>query len=187
MAAWVATVSDEQIRRLDQQVLGDLLIVETRREDWRKVHALALGRIEQLVLFGDLPPAQELLDTLLRLAKDPSSEVAADARSGVEQLAAGPIMTHLVLFIRQAEEAELPRATRFCLSLGKSVAGRLVDAILAEESARTIRRLREVLVSFGSAATARVNELCTARTPPCAAPPSTCCACSTTATRCPTW
>ena len=43
VAAWMATVSDEQIRRLDQQVLGDLLVVETRREDWRKVHALALS------------------------------------------------------------------------------------------------------------------------------------------------
>ena len=162
VAAWMATVSDEQIRRLDQQVLGDLLVVETRREDWKKVHALALARIEQLVLVGDLPPAQELLDTLLRLSRDPSSQVAADARDGVTQLADGELMTHLVLFIRQAEEPELPRATRFCLSLGKSVAGRLVDAILVEDSARTIRRLREVLLSFGSAAKSRVTELCAA-------------------------
>ncbi len=159
VAAWMATVSDEQIRRLDQQVLGDLLVVETRRDDWRKVHALALSRIEQLVLVGDLPPAQELLDTLLQLSRDPASAVAGDARDGITQLAAGELMTHLVLFIRQAEEAELPRATRFCLSLGKGVAGRLVDAILVEENARTIRRLREVLLSFGSAAKARVNEL----------------------------
>ncbi len=165
VAAWMATVSDEQIRRLDQQVLGDLLVVETRREDWRKVHALALTRIEQLVLVGDLPPAQELLDTLLRLSRDPASEVAADAKDGVAQLAAGEVMTHVVLFIRQADEAELPRATRFCLSLGKSVAGRLVDAILVEDSARTIRRLREVLMSFGSAAKARVAELCASPQP----------------------
>ena len=165
VAAWMATVSDEQIRRLDQMVLGDLLVVETRREDWRKVHALALARIEQLVLVGDLPPAQELLDTLLRLSRDPSSQVAADARDGVAHLAGGEVMTHLVLFIRQAEEAELPRATRFCLSLGKGVSGRLVDAILAEDNARTIRRLREVLLSFGSAAKARVAELCGARNP----------------------
>jgi HEAT repeat protein len=165
VAAWVATVSDEQIRRLDQQVLGDLLVVETRREDWRKVHGLALTRIEQLVLVGDLPPAQELLDTLLRLSRNPASEMAADARDGVARLAAGEVMTHLVLFIRQAEEAELPRATRFCLSLGKSVASRLVDAILVEDSARTIRRLRELLVSFGSAAKPRIAELCTASNP----------------------
>ena len=165
VAAWVATVSDEQLRRLDQQVLGDLLVVETRRDDWRKVLALALGRLEQLVLVGDLPPAQELLDTLLRLSRDPSSEVAADAKTGVQQLAAGEVLTHLVLFIRQAEEAELPRATRFCLSLGKPVAGRLVDAMLAEENPRTIRRLREVLVSFGSAATSRIAELRSARNP----------------------
>ena len=114
---------------------------------------------------GDLPPAQELLDTLLRLSRDPASPLAADAKDGVTQLANGDLMTHLVLFIRQAEEPELPRATRFCLSLGKSVAGRLVDAILVEDSARTIRRLREVLLSFGSSAKSRVAELCAASNP----------------------
>ncbi len=160
VAAWVATVSDEQVRRLDQQVLGDLLVVETRRDEWRKVHTLALARIEQLVLVGDLAPAQELLDTLLRVSRNPASEFAGVAQSGVAQLAAGEVMTHVLLFIRQADEGELPRATRFSLSLGKTVVGRLVDAILIEENARTIRRLREVLMSFGSAAKARVAELC---------------------------
>ena len=165
VAAWVATVSDEQVRRLDQQVLGDLLVVETRRDEWRKVHTLALARIEQLVLVGDLAPAQELLDTLLRVSRDTSSEFASVARGGVAQLAAGEVVTHVLLFIRQAEEGDLPRATRFCLSLGKSVAGKLVDAILVEENTRTIRRLREVLMSFGSAARARVAELCVSPNP----------------------
>ena len=165
VAAWVATVSDEQVRRLDQQVLGDLLVVETRRDEWRKVHTLALARIEQLVLVGDLAPAQELLDTLLRVSRNPASEFAVVAQGGVAQLAAGEVMTHVLLFIRQADEGELPRATRFCLSLGKSVVGRLVDAILIEENARTIRRLREVLISFGSAAKARVAELCSSPNP----------------------
>ena len=165
VAAWMATVSDEQVRRLDQMVLTDLLVVETRRDDWKKVHALALARIEQLVLVGDLAPAQELLDTLLRVSRDTASEFAPLAQAGVAQLAAGDVMTHVLLFIRQAEEGELPRATRFCLSLGKSVVGRLIDAILVEENARTIRRLREVLMSFGSAARSRVAELCSSPNP----------------------
>ena len=146
VAAWMATVSDEQIRRLDQQVLGDLLVVETRRDEWRKVHTLALARIEQLVLVGDLAPAQELLDTLLRVSRNAASEFAVVAQGGVAQLAAGEVMTHVLLFMRQADEGELPRATRFCLSLGKSVVGRLVDAILVEENARTIRRDRKSVV-----------------------------------------
>ena len=144
------------MRRLDQQVLGDLVVVETRPEEWRKVLALALARIEQLVLVGDLAPAQDLLDTLLQVSRNPASPFAAAAREGVNTLAAGEVMTHVLLFIRQAEDAELPRVTRFCLSLGKSVVNRLVDALLVEDGARTIRRLREVLMSFGSAARARV-------------------------------
>lgn len=165
VAAWVATVSDEQVRRLDQQVLGDLIIVESRPDEWRKVLTLGLARIEQLVLVGDLAPAQDLLDTVLHVSRDQTSPFAQAARDGVNQLAGGEVMTHVLLFIRQAEDAELPRATRFCLSLGKSVVGRLVDALLVEDGARTIRRLREVLMSFGSAARARVAELCASPNP----------------------
>ncbi|MFN7980170.1 MAG: HEAT repeat domain-containing protein [Vicinamibacterales bacterium] len=165
IAAWVATVSDEQVRRLDQQVLGDLIVVESRPDEWRKVLTLGLARIEQLVLVGDLAPAQDLLDTVLHVSRDQASPFAPAARDGVTQLAAGDVMTHVLLFIRQAEDAELPRVTRFCLSLGKSVVGRLVDALLVEDGARTIRRLREVLMSFGSAARARVAELCASPNP----------------------
>lgn len=165
VAAWVATVSDEQVRRLDQQVLGDLIIVESRPDEWRKVLTLGLARIEQLVLVGDLAPAQDLLDTVLHVSRDQASPFAGAAREGVNQLASGDVMTHVLLFIRQAEDAELPRVTRFCLSLGKSVVGRLVDALLVEDGARTIRRLREVLMSFGSAARARVAELCASPNP----------------------
>jgi len=140
-------------------------VVESRPEEWKKVHALAISRIEQLVLVGDLAPAQELLDTLLRVSRDPASEFAPVAQAGVAQLAAGDVMTHVLLFIRQADEPELPRATRFCLSLGKSVVGQLVDDILVEDNARTIRRLREVLMSFGSASRARLAELCASPNP----------------------
>ncbi len=165
IAAWMATVSDDHLRRLDHMVLTDLLAVETRLEEWKKVHGLALARLEQLVLAGDLASAQELLDTLLHISRNPASKVAPMAQAGLAQLAAGDVMTHVLIFIRDADEDELPRATRFCLSLGKSVAGTLVDALLAEDNARTIRRLRDVLMSFGSAARPRVSEVCTSPNP----------------------
>ncbi len=165
VAAWIASVSDEHVRRLDQMVLGDLLVVETRKEEWRKVLALAVARIEQLVLVGDLTPAQDLLDTLLSISRDKTSEFASAAQGGLTQLAGGEVMTHMLLCIRQAEESELPRVTRMCLSLGKGTIGKLVDALLVETSARTIRRLREVLMSFGSAVKTRIAELCDSPNP----------------------
>lgn len=165
VAAWVATVSDEQVRRLDQQVLGDLLIVESRPDEWRKVLGLTVARTEQLVLVGDLAPAQDLLDTLLHVSRDQASPFAGAARDGVTQLASGDVMTHVLLFIRQADDNDMPRVTRFCLSLGRTVVGRLIDALLVEDGVRTIRRLREVLISFGSAARTRVAELCASANP----------------------
>lgn len=165
VAAWMATVSDEQVRRLDQLVLGDLIVVETRPDEWRKVLVLASSRIEQLVLVGDLAPAQNLLDTLLQVSRDQGSPFADAARDGVAHLAAGDVMTHVLLFIRQADDGDMPRVTRFCLSLGRGVVGRLIDALLVEDEVRTIRRLREVLISFGSAARSRVAELCASPNP----------------------
>lgn len=165
VAAWVATVSDEQVRKLDQQVLGDLLLVEQRPDEWKKMLTLAVSRIEQLVLVGDLAPAQDLLDTLLHVSRQTDSAFAGSAKDGITTLAGGDVMTHVLLFTRQAEDGDMPRVTRFCLSLGRGVVGRLVDALLVEDGARTIRRLREVLVSFGSAARARVAELCSSPNP----------------------
>jgi hypothetical protein len=126
VAAWVATVSDEQVRRLDQQVLGDLIIVESRPEGWRKVLVLTVGRIEQLVLVGDLAPAQDLLDTLRRVSHDQASPFAAAATAGVAQLAGGDVMTHVLLFIRQAEDGDLPRV--WMRSSSKKAPGRFADS-----------------------------------------------------------
>ena len=136
VAAWVATVSDEQIRRLDQQVLGDLLVVETRRDDWRKVHgtgadahrAAGPGRrpaagagaarhaapaVARPVVGGRGRRQRRRRAPGRRRADDPPGAVHPPGRRG--RAAAGDA---------------------FCLSLGKPVAGRLVDAILAEETAR---------------------------------------------------
>jgi HEAT repeat protein len=96
---------------------------------------------------------------VVRLARDRTAKFRHQAEEGLRTLAAGDLAKHLVLYTRQADEHEMPRVTRFCLTLGKGVIGTLIDGILAEENSRTIRRLREVLLSFGPAARAYVDEL----------------------------
>jgi hypothetical protein len=52
ISSWLSTVSDVEVRRLDQQVLLDLLVLETRPEAWQRVLDSSVGSIDNLVLTG---------------------------------------------------------------------------------------------------------------------------------------
>ena len=66
----------------------------------------ALDAIEQLVLSGNVSLAQPLLDAISAPRQD-GGPFAASARAGLDRLRSGPLMKHVVLFIRQAREEEL--------------------------------------------------------------------------------
>ncbi|MDP1572561.1 MAG: HEAT repeat domain-containing protein, partial [Vicinamibacterales bacterium] len=159
LRAWIATVSDEQVRRLDQQLLVDLLRIEVRPDAWAQVLAVAVQRIEQLVLVGDLPLAQELLDVLVGIRDRPEAAFGSQAGEGVSGLLAGALMRHVVSFIRHARDEETPQAARFCQTLGPASMRPLAEALVVEDNHRAVRRLREVLLSFGAAVQAYADEL----------------------------
>ena len=52
--AWLSTVSDGEMRALEQQLILDLLQIETRADAWAGVLDTAIASIDQLVLVGDL-------------------------------------------------------------------------------------------------------------------------------------
>jgi hypothetical protein len=54
IAAWLATVTDSDLRALDQQLLIDLLRLEDRPEAWTSVLELATTRLNQLMPDGEL-------------------------------------------------------------------------------------------------------------------------------------
>jgi hypothetical protein len=157
ISVWLATVSDQELRRLDQQVLLDLLSIETRPDAWAKVLESALGAIEQLVLSGNVSLSQPLLDAVLGASQN-GGPFAASASAGLDRLRSGPLMKHVVLFIRHARETELEAISAFCRALGPSVIGPLVEA-LANEQGAAVKRLRDVLFSFGAAGRRYADEL----------------------------
>jgi HEAT repeat protein len=156
--AWVSTVSDEEVRALDQRVLLDLLAIEVREEAWAGVLELTIGSIEQLVLLGELALAAQLVDAVVNTAKNPASPFAAHAAAGVKRFADGALVRHLSLFLRQATEAEVVLAAQICRTIGPTLVRPLADA-LAEDNVRTVRRLRDILIGFGSAARQYADEL----------------------------
>jgi hypothetical protein len=163
--AWVSTVSEEEVRSLDQRLLLDLLTIETRTDAWAGVLDLTIGSIEQLVLVGDLALAAQLVDAVVGASKKTDNTNAAYAEAGVTRLVEGSLVRHLALFLRQATEAEVGLATQICRTLGPTLVGPLADALAAEANARTVRRLRDILIGFGTAARQYADELRTSPNP----------------------
>lgn len=163
ISAWLSTLSEAAVRQLDQRVLLDLLTIEERPHAWNDVLDSAVTTVEHLVLTGQPGLAQQVLDVILAAAGE-GQPFAGTANEGLDRLRRGPLMRHVVLYIRQAQDAEIPAISAFCRALGPSVIGPLAEA-LANEHTAAVKRLRDVLLSFGAAGRAYADELRTSANP----------------------
>jgi len=156
--AWLATVSSEEVRALDQRLLLDLLAIEVRPDAWSSVLDQAIGSVEQLVRVGDLALAVQLLDAIVAVSRG-SSPFAPAAVAGIARLVDGSLVRHLTLVLRQATDPEFAMAAQICRTIGPALVEPLADALAAEDNARTVRRLRDILIGFGTAARQYADEL----------------------------
>jgi hypothetical protein len=163
--AWLATIHEEEVRRLDQRLLLDLLKIETRPEAWASVLDSAMSYIDQLVLVGDLSLAAQLLDAVSAIARDATAAFTTPAAAAITTMAEGPMVRHLAMFLHKATDAEAAVAKRMCNTIGPSLVKPMSDAIMGEDNPRTVRRLRDILISFGPAAREYANELKSSRNP----------------------
>lgn len=163
--AWVSTLAEDQLRALDQRLILDLLKIETRADAWSGVLDNALSDIDQLVLVGDLPLASQLLEAVSDIARDAASPFAAAASAGITRLVEGPMVRHMALFFQRSTDAEFEIARRMCAMIGPALVKPMSDALMGEDNARTVRRLRDILISYGHAAREYANELKSSRNP----------------------
>lgn len=152
VAAWLATVADSDVRALDQQLLVDLLSVEDRAEAWTSVLDLALTRLDQLLMVGDLPLASDLVAAVTGVAASNRSPFASQALAAVEGLVEGPLVPRLMPVIRSVDEKDMPRVTMLCQVVGPGLIRPFIAALSTEESRLAVRRVKDLLVTFGSAA-----------------------------------
>jgi hypothetical protein len=157
VSQWRQTVGEDAIQRGELRVLLDLLAIETRPAEWKQVLDWMLAMIDRLVLTENLVRAHELLEAIVA-ASGEGKPFAATARAGLEKLRTGPLMRHVVLFIRQAPAEAVDSVSAFCRALGPTVIGTLAEA-LAHEQGAAMKRLREVLLSFGAAGRAYADNL----------------------------
>ena len=155
--AWLSTLDPEAIRKLDHQLLLDLLTIEKRADAWRHVLEAALKTIEQHVLAGNLALAQELLDVIVAASAD-DQPFAEPARQALDRVRSGPLMRNVVVYTRQAQDSDVQKVSTFCRTLGPSVIGALAEALASEQGA-AVKRLRDILLSFGAAGRAYAYEL----------------------------
>jgi hypothetical protein len=163
--AWLSTISDEEIRSLDQHLILDLLKIEQRPDAWSGMLDTALASVDQLVLVGDVALALELVDTIATFAKEPSSPFASAAAAGITKLVEGPMVRHLSVFLQKATDAEFGVAKKMCTTIGPVLVKPMSDALMGEDNARALRRLRDILITFGPAAREYANELKSSRNP----------------------
>ena len=156
--SWLSTVSDGAVRQLDLSLLLDLLTIEADPTRWRDLARVVVSEIERRTLLAEAPDAQQLVDALVREAGS-DRPLRAPAEAALDALASGPLLRHVVLHLRKAEDAAVEPFNRLAQTIGPRVVRPLAEALAVEEHARAIGRLRELLLGFGAAGRQSVEQL----------------------------
>jgi hypothetical protein len=158
ISGWLATVNDDALPRLDQQLMQDLLVIEEDAARWRDVADTAAGQVEHLVRDGRTAQALELTDTMVaEAARLPVRTPMLEAV--MQKLARGTLLKSIPPYLRGADDDGVKRFERLCHAIGTPVIGPLAEALSTEQDARSRRRLRDILVSFGAAGRDVVQQL----------------------------
>jgi HEAT repeat protein len=160
VSSWVGTVSDRALHALDASVVSDLLRLETDSSVWRELSELAVSRIDDLVLRGDLESATMLVMTLVSPREGVGAlESFRASEDALERLLSGPVIQHLAHQLEGADEQTLGAARRFCEALGPGAVPPLAEALSIEERQHVRVKLVSLLTGFGSVGRPVVEKL----------------------------
>ncbi len=150
ISAWLGTVATSALRTLDLTLLLDLLRIEEDEERWDKLVTPVVALLEDLLLVGDFDSATELLGVLVREANSGSTTARRQhAMIGVDMLAAGSMMRHVVAHLGTIDDTQFERVKTMCVSLGEVLVRPLAEALSIEERGRPRERLTSILLAFG--------------------------------------
>jgi HEAT repeat protein len=157
---WVATVSETALQDLDLNMLCDLLRIEEDPALWEGMAAIVVGEIERRTLHGDSAAAHRLAESLVReTTPDGRAALKMAAARSLERLSTGPLVRHVGVHLRKAEDTEVESLTRLCHTIGAGVVRPLAELLAVEEHPKATRRLRELLLGFGAAGRQSVEKL----------------------------
>ena len=162
-----STVSDEDMRALDQHLLLDLLKIETRPDAWAGVLDTAL--IAASINWCWSATSRSRRNCSKRssaIAKDETSPFTASAHGRRDQAGRRPDGAAPVDVPAEGDRHGVRDRQEACApTIGPALVKPMSDALMGEDNARTVRRLRDILISFGPAAREYANELKSSRNP----------------------
>ena len=150
IAAWLGSVSESAVRSLDLLLTLDLMTVETEPDNWTGVASVAVREIERRSMLGDVAGAQQLASAIADKAAGPEGALRHAATAAFDTLASVPFVRNLTGQFRRANDAELARLTMLCQTIGPHLVLPFAEALSTEEHFLALRRIREILISFGA-------------------------------------
>ena len=162
IAAWLSTVSDAALRSLDQDLLTDLLHIETDPSRWRDVADTVVTHADDLVRVGHFDQAWLLIETLIEQG-NPSPFRKPHAAAALDRFARGSLMKHVAPHLRSTSDEQFERFKRVCHAIGPSIIAPLAEVLAAEQDARARKHLRDLLVGFGPRGAEAVRPLLNAQ------------------------
>jgi HEAT repeat protein len=150
ISSWLASVNDAAVRELDLRLTLDLMRVENDAENWAGVGEIAVRETERRSMLGDIAGAAQLIAAIAATAAGPDGPIRTAAAAALDALVRGPFVRHVIGQFRKANDAELARLTALCQTIGPRLILPFADALSTEEHVLTIRRIRELLISFGA-------------------------------------
>jgi hypothetical protein len=162
IAAWLATVSDAALRSLDQDLLTDLLHIETDPSRWRDIADTVVTHADDLVRVGHFDQAWRLIETVIEQG-NPSPFRRPHAITALEQFAKGSLIKHVAPYLRSADDERYERFRHICHSIGPSIVVPLAEVLATEQHAGARKYLRDLLVGFGPKGAEAVRPLLNAQ------------------------
>jgi hypothetical protein len=157
---WLSSVSDDAMRELDLNLLQDLLRLETEPAKWQEVAMVGVAEIERRTLLGEVNGALQVTTSIVGRAGEGEREGFASAVEAVlNKLANGPLVRHIVTYLRKGTERNAEPLNGLCQAIGPRIARPLAEALAVEDNNRVILRLRELLLAFGAAGRQSVERL----------------------------
>ncbi|RPH54526.1 MAG: HEAT repeat domain-containing protein, partial [Acidobacteria bacterium] len=160
VSSWLATVSEVSLRRLDLQLLLDLLSIESDPTRWQEVIDPVIYHIEDLLLVGDFDAALQLVEALVHEAgPEGDHQRRTIAASAIERLAQGQMMRNQAVDFRTMDDQAFESMKKICYAIGPMIIPPLAESLSVEEHERVRQRLTALLLGFGAAGKQSVERL----------------------------
>lgn len=156
---WVATLGQENVRRLSVTLLIDLLRLEEDRARANDLTKDMAGVGEDLLMAGDYSDAVDVARALAETGANAKAIARDGARAGLDHLGSSPALRETVALFDDMEQDDYARVRTFCETAGASCVDALLSALAVEQETRARRRATEIIVGYGAAAVSRLAPL----------------------------